>query len=155
MALFACAGLLAVLGTVAVMKTRPAAFTARETDPGYDLVFKYCTARFVRDERKLSPLRTSPLFPQVAALPAGVYETENGGTIYVMGLGMFRVILPSSLQVVRRFGEGMTVSGDPDGGRPRSVIGCTPEHLARVMDVYGLEIKKPESRPSTGQRSPG
>ncbi len=150
---FAALGLLAVaavfisrgLGPPPAASGRPAA---------YDQVFKYCTNAFLRDESRLAPLRRTESYRRVAKLPPGAYDTDRGGRIYIMGGGMFQIILPSALQVARRFGKGIDVKGDVE--QPRAIIGCTPEHLAKALDVYGMNIvaapKTAGSRPSTGQK---
>ncbi len=152
-AVVALLGLIAVSATYAVMKMRgPGVLNIPSANN--DQVFKYCTGVFVPDEKKLAALRRSALYPRAAALQPGEYQTQDGGKVYVMGGGFFQILLPSQLQVVRSFGRDAQGSASTD--RPRTIIGCTPEHLAKALDVYGLKLQDPPrtpgSQPSTGQR---
>jgi hypothetical protein len=135
-------GLLAILATLVFLKLHPPAQRPPQGD--YDQVFKYCTDIFVRNDAELASLRSGALYQSVLALKPGEYEAGDGGHLYLLGGGMFEIRLPLQLQVVRSFGS-VPVTSATD--RPREVIGCTPEHLAKTLGVYGLQVKPETIQP--------
>lgn len=132
----AAIGLAVILAVAIYIKLNPP--PRRPPDANYDRVFQYCQSAFVADEAELAKLRKDSMYQKALALKPGEYPIGNDGFIYVLGGGMFEILLPSQLQVVRKFKDVKVSSSTRN---PNSIIGCTTEHLAQALKVYGIALQ--------------
>ncbi len=133
---FAAAGLAVILAVFIYMKLNPP--PKRPPQASYDQVFQYCESAFVANEAELAKLRKDSAYKAALALKPGEYPIGDDGFVYVLGSGMFEILLPSQLQVVRKFKDVKVSSSTRN---PSSIIGCTTEHLAQALKVYGIAVR--------------
>jgi hypothetical protein len=139
---FAAAGLAVILSVFIYMKLNPP--PQRPPHASYDQVFQYCASAFTANEAELAKLRKDSAYQRTLALKPGEYPIGDDGFIYVLGGGMFEILLPSQLQVVRKFRD---VKVSSSSRNPNSIIGCTTEHLAQALKVYGIAV--PSAQPAS------
>jgi hypothetical protein len=132
----AAIGLAVIFVVTIYMKLNPP--PRRPPDASYDQVFQYCQSAFVADEAELAKLRKDSMYQRAVALKPGEYPIGDDGFVYVLGGGMFEILLPSQLQVVRKFKD---VKVSSSSRNPNSIIGCTTEHLAQALRVYGIALQ--------------
>lgn len=142
-------GIFAVLGLAAILVLSVMSRSRHVDDPRvglphYDQVFKYCI-QFIPDPAQMAQLRQDPLFPQIDALAPGTYATAGGGDLFLFGSGMFEILLPSQLQVVRTISGGVNTYASTT--QPRSIIGCTNEQLVKALRSYGLSVSNQPAQP--------
>lgn len=131
---FAAAGLVAVSMLFIYLKINPPPL--RGPHASYDQVYDYCTS-VMPEPVGVQNMRKDSLYNQVRAIKPGDYPIPGGGHLYILGSGMFEILLPEQLQIVRNFGNvPVSVSSD----NPDSIIGCTYDHLVQAIKTYGLSL---------------